>query len=376
MLQIGSRLASALCGLVWARLLTEALGEPLLGLFFSFQAVAALGGLGDLGLGGAVAIHVGQQLGRGKDSTICEFLSGARALFLTLALLGGGTFLIFSPWLPHWLRFKAIEGAGSLVALFMVGALAVSLVLLASYMNNLNYACANTVWPVAPLFLIGQGAWLAQWLLARHGSPLWVQFLPHIVGSALALLLHWSLVRISHRPLSAILPMRFDTRLTATLGERSFWVYLCSLGNVIYTSTDRLIINAGFGSAQVPRYQFNYRLCELALFAVVAAGFVSMPKITQWLGSPRSEQPGPAGTAIPRPARFPTALGCVAAFLYLAVNDWFMTVWFPGRDMRGPLLWQIAFACNLAITAGGGASVHLPGRVSDRGFGRIGAAPG
>src|SRR5205814_9842113 len=56
----------SLLSLVWTRLLLRAMGDPLYGLFLSFQAVTRLGGLGDLGLSGGISIKTGAMLGRGE----------------------------------------------------------------------------------------------------------------------------------------------------------------------------------------------------------------------------------------------------------------------------------------------------------------------
>ena len=367
LLQIISKVLGGLMGLLWSRLLYRALGAPLLGLFNNFQLLASLGGLGDLGLGGALGIQVGQHLGRGEDEPLRKFLSAARAIFLLLAFLLGVLFLILSPWLRQWLKFDPLPGIGSLPTLFMIGAAAVALLVVNSYVGNLNYACGNVVWPVLPTFLLIQAAFLAQWLLARQHAPLWSQYLPYAAVSSLLLVMVWGFVRHSHRALATFFPLRLDWGLTRGLLERSFWIYLFSLGNFIYTATDRLLIQVGFGPAEALRYQYNNKLCEFVFFAVVAAGYVSAPKITQWLASPAVEDRNRAVAEAGRLSRFQTFLGCVTALGYLFINDLFMERWY-GAELLAPLWWQAAFAANLVVTASTDVPMQVTSRLSVSGL--------
>ncbi len=97
LLIMGSRVLSSAMNLLWIRLLLGAMGVPLNGLFLTFQSVAQLGGLGDLGLGGAVGVQAGQYLGQGRQAELRKFLAAARTVFLLLALIIGGGFLLLSP---------------------------------------------------------------------------------------------------------------------------------------------------------------------------------------------------------------------------------------------------------------------------------------
>ena len=108
-----TRLATSALNLVWIRLLVGAMGQQLNSLYLAFQSVVTLGGLGDLGMGGAVGIRTGQYLGQGKEAELKKFLASARAAFLILALLAGGGMLALSPWLPHWLGFKEVPATGT-----------------------------------------------------------------------------------------------------------------------------------------------------------------------------------------------------------------------------------------------------------------------
>ena len=109
-LQLGSRICASLAGLIWTRLLVGVMGHPLNGVLLAFQNVTSLGGLGDLGMGGAVGIRTGQYLGKSDQAGLKEFLASARTVFLVLALAVGGGFLMLSPWLPHWLGFGPVPG--------------------------------------------------------------------------------------------------------------------------------------------------------------------------------------------------------------------------------------------------------------------------
>ena len=72
----------SLFSLLWIRLLLQAMGDPLYGLFQNFQAVARLGGLGDFGFTGALTLQAGAMLGRRDDQSLKELLASARTLFL------------------------------------------------------------------------------------------------------------------------------------------------------------------------------------------------------------------------------------------------------------------------------------------------------
>jgi O-antigen/teichoic acid export membrane protein len=366
LLNVASRIFGGIAGLVWTRLLLDAMGKPLWGLFSAFQSVAALGGLGDLGLGGAVGIETGRCLGRGANDELRQFLAAARALFLMLAVAMGGAFAIMSAWLPQWLGFVEEPAAGSLTKLFLIGSVAVAVVVLTSYISNVNYGCGNVVWPILPGFVLTQLTLLAHWLLAREHASLWLQFIPYMVSLAIALVFTWTYVRLSHGAIAELKPIRFDWQIVRRLLETSFWVYVTSLGSVIYTTTDRLIVNAGFGPAELPRFQLNNRLCELVYALVIAAGYSAMPKITQWMASPAADTRARAIAEMIRLSQFQTFFGCAAALTYLFINDLFIQVWI-GADLIAPIFWQAAFAANLAMTASMDIALQVTLRTSDRG---------
>lgn len=370
MLQLACRVLTSLLALVWIPLLLGAMGDAVYGLFLSYQAVANLGVLGDLGLGGVVSIHTSRLLGQGKTDELRAFLGAARSLFLLLAVVATGVFLVLSPWLPGWLRFAPLPGAGSLPWLFAVGAVGVGLLIVRGYLTNLNLGCTNVTWPIVPSFLFMQLGMLCHWLLALQQVPLWVQYIPYLLVSFLGIVAGWIFVRWSHPPLAAVTPLLFDRRRFGSLLEKSFWVYLYCLGSGIYVTIGWLLINAGFGAKQVSLYVINTKLCELAMFVITSAAWVSTPKITQWLASPEAADRARAAQAAERLNRFQAFLGCAAALVYLGVNDVFMTLWL-GPDYRVPLSWQAAFAANMAVTAAGYAGFDLVVRCSDHGI-RVG----
>src|ERR1700722_10826618 len=112
LLYISTRLLSSAVALVWVRLLVGAMGQQLNSVYIAFQKLITLGGLGDLGMGGAVAIRTGECLGQGKEGELQQFLASARAAFLVLALIAGVTLLTLSPWLPHWLGYREVPPTG------------------------------------------------------------------------------------------------------------------------------------------------------------------------------------------------------------------------------------------------------------------------
>jgi O-antigen/teichoic acid export membrane protein len=477
MLQLGTRVLTSLLALVWTKLLLRTMGNTLNGLFVSFQTAAQLGGVGDLGMGGAINIQTGQYLGKGDQEELQRFLASARAIFLTLALAVSAGFLVFMPWfatplgylhVPEGLRVSCVvtnsgagsasgywadgiyagtnaafdtnallvgsigqkhsvgaggsytwtsivnftnepgrhynlfvvvndrsirtpayekadvastsdlepvsvktvgsaPGSGPLFPLFAAGAVAVGVLVLLSYVNNLNYGCGTITWPVVPIFLLLQCTLFAHWMLARHGFPLSVQYLPYVITAVLNLFLGWFYLHSSFPSLGRILPLVFKWRIAASLFEKSFWMYLSNLGNLVYIGTSSVVIQAWFGSGKVPLYRYNYKVCELAVFMILSASFVVVPKFTQWLADPSPGAREKVLTNLRRLNQFQTLAGCVGALGYLAINDFFMTHWL-GADMRAPLLWQAAFALNLAVTTSGDAATQAASRCGSNGI--------
>src|SRR5262245_38950084 len=133
LLQVSTRVLTSILALFWTRALLHLMGPTIYGLFMSFQSIAALGGLGDFGMGGAIGVRTGQYLGTGEHERLDAFLASARMLFLSLALVGLVLFVGLSPWLPAIFGFQEHAGSGSLPALFAVGGLSVALLVLNSY---------------------------------------------------------------------------------------------------------------------------------------------------------------------------------------------------------------------------------------------------
>ena len=372
-LQIGTRLLTSVMSLMWIRLLVGAMGVEVNDAYLRFQKLITLGGLGDLGMGGVVGIRVGQELGRGAEKELPKFLATARGVFLLLAAAVGAGVLLLSPWLAQWLHWRPAPGAGSQTALFAVGAVLMAGVVAASYWSNLNYACGNVTWPILPAFLLLQLGLMGHWLLARQHFPLWAQCLPYAATMIIGICLSRFYVRSTNPELARLRPLQFDRRTALLLGESSFWVYLCGLGNAIYRSTDTLVITAGslFALGTVTRYEYNYKFCDIAVFLAGTASFVSLPKITQWMHSPDAGDQRRARDEMRRLNRFQTLLGCGAALAYLAGNDLFMRVWWHHRENvvpAAPLALQLAFALNMAITASGDVGIQISQRSGKHGM--------
>ena len=285
-LRMVSMVVNAVMSLIWTRLLLRAMGDALYGLFVSFQAASRLGGLGDFGMSGGLVLRTGQMLGAKEEEKLRTFLAGARSAFLALALTVALIFLLLSPWLPTWLGFQSVPGAGSLPVLFATGTAGVAIMLLAGYFHGLNYAYGSVAWPILPTLILVQAGMLGHWVLALTGAPLWIQNLAYVSSGVLTAGCIWLLIKVAHPWLGEIFPLSTDRAVWRQLVRASGWVYLCGLGSFVYTTTDRLLINAGFGPAIVPKYLLNNKLPDLAWTLIVTASFVSIPKITQWIASP------------------------------------------------------------------------------------------
>lgn len=359
-LRVASMGFNAILSLLWTRALLGVLGASCYGIVLSFQGVTRLGGLGDFGLSGALAVRVGQAIGRGDYEGLKSFLPAARALLL---LVAGGlsiTFLLVSPWLPSLLGFQDQPGCGSIVLLFATGAPALFVFLASGYFNSLNLAHGTVTWPVIPAFVIGQLALVVMWLAAVAGMPLWIQNLAAVGVSGLGIWIGWWMLKVSHPWLANLLPLRADRQVWRDLASTSVWMYLYSVGSAIYASTDRILINAGFGAAIVPTYLINAKLCELAVQLVSSGAAVSLPKIIRWISSPDDNDRQRVIQELRRLGIFQTALGTGAALVYLVLNNAFVSVWL-GKEFVAPPLWQFAFALNLAITAGTDAATQTAG---------------
>ncbi len=371
LLHLSVRFLTSAMALLWARLILRAMGSQLNGLFLAFQSAAQLGGLGDLGMGGTVAIKAGQYLGNKDSRALNDFLASARTVFLLLSLLVSGGFLVLSPWLPAWLHFKPEAGAGSLTVLYAVGSVSVCMLVLSSYAKNLNYACGTVLWPVIPSFLLFQGCLCAHWWMARRNEPLWIQYIPYSVAAIIDFALACFYLRAAFPALAKVFPLKFEVRPAVLLFESSFWMYLIGLGYAIFTSSDRVVIEAFFGGTQVTVYHYNYRPCELIMTLLWTAGLVTVPKLTQWMATPGPEARTRTINGLHRLNQFELVLGCAGALCYLLANDFFITVWL-GRAYRAPLSLQIAFALILAVNSGRDASFQAATRCGDNGVRIVG----
>ncbi|MEQ1861088.1 MAG: hypothetical protein ABMA13_14220 [Chthoniobacteraceae bacterium] len=374
-LQAALRIAASLLALVWTPLLLGAMGTARYGLFLSFQSVAALGGLGDFGLGGAISLRTSRHLGAQDHSALDRFLATARGAFLLLACIGLVVFLALSPVLPSALGFEPLPGAGSLPLLFATGSFAIWLLIASSYINNLNYAALNLNWQALPAFVVSQASILAHIWLAQRNAPLSVQYLTYIGSSTCSLALGWWVLHKAQPALARLRPMRLEWPILRQMLADSAWVYVLGLGNFVYLTADRLLINGGIGPAFVPVYQLNNKLPELALMLIVSLTYVAMPKLALWLGSGRDDDRRRTETEAQRLNLIETLLGLAAAFGYLVINDAFIRLWL-GDSMSAPLSWQIAFAASLAITIGSNVGIQLSTRVNERGLRFVGIVIG
>jgi O-antigen/teichoic acid export membrane protein len=366
-LQIFCRAGFSLFSFVWTPLLLGSMGAGLTGLFLNFQKWASLGSLGDLGMGGMVNMRASRLLGQDKADELKNFLAAARGIFLVMAVMAAAVFWSVSPGLFRLLKFDGDPQTGALPVLALVGGAAIALVVLNSYIVNLNYGCGNVVWPVVPTFVILQLAVLGHWLLARQHAVLWAQYLPYVCAAGLVQAMGWLYVKKSHPALGTLRPVQFNRRQFFDLFGGSFWIYLGSIGSGIWVTTDLFLITARFGAQTVPAYLYNQKLCELAAFVATSAGIASTPKITQWLASPETAARLRGLQELTRLGKFQTFLGCCAALVYLSVNDWFMRIWL-GNNFQVPLLWQSAFATSLAVIGTSYAATEMVPRCCDGGI--------
>jgi O-antigen/teichoic acid export membrane protein len=188
------------------------------------------------------------------------------------------------------------------------------------------------------------------------------------LGSAVVLaVLAWAMLKWSQPWLGDLWPLKYDRERWKTLAGASGWVYLISVGAMIYFTTDRLVIGAVIGPAVIPTYQANYKACELCMTLVVTAAFVGFPKITQWIASSHETDRQRLLVELNRLSVFEVVLGCGAVLGYLAFNNLFVRLWLD-KAHQAPLAWQFAFAANLAVTVGGNAGIQLATRAGKKGL--------
>jgi len=309
-----------------------------------------------------MGIRMMQYLAKGEDEAGRRFLTNARGVFIGLATAVMLAFVIFSPWLPGWFKFVPTAGTGSLPVLFMLGGVGAALLIVNGYFANLNSIYRNLVWPIIPSFFLTQFGMAGQWLLARQGAPLWGQYSMILMTSLAAAAVGIYILKISHAWLGDFTPIKFNPVEVRKLASTSFWVYLCALGNMVYVSTDQILVNAGFGSDQVPAYRFNYKLCELTVVLLGAASYVAMPIIVQRLLSKDDGEKSRGLGGLLQLQKLQAFAGSACATFYLCFNDVFIRVW-QGPGFEASLALQTAFAMNLAITIAGDAAMQVRGRL-------------
>jgi len=358
---------SSLLSLWWARALLHAMGPNNYGLFMAFQGVLSLAALGDFGMGGALQIRTMRLLAHDQTSELQLLHATARFLFLGLATTGLILFLCFSPWLPLFFHFVETPASGSLTALFIAGGLYAFFVFLSGYYQTTLYAVGTVSWPVLPPTLVFHLGSAFQLLCALNHAPLWLQMLPSVVLAAGCLFLYRQMVHVSHPYLGGPLPLRLVPAYAKTLLQSSFWAYLFTVSYSIYTATDRLMVNAGFGASQVTPYLLNYKLCDMALMLIIGIGFVGLPKIVTNILSPEPERKKMGRAGAEKLRKIQTFLGCAAGIVYLTVNNVFVYWWF-GPHVVVPLSLQLAFAFTLLLVVSSETAIQFWGRLSETGL--------
>lgn len=359
---------NALLGLLWTRWLLRAFGQTNYGLYMSFFGFLGLASVGELGMGGAVALRTTQLIAAGELDELRRFHGTARRLFLHLACLVTTVALALSPWLPRWLGFQPNPAAGSLAALFCVGAASIGIVIYSSYLNNSAYAVGSVMWPIVPSFFLGQATVAVQWALGSVGYPLWLVQCAVVSVSLAGFWISFIIYRHSLPTYAERLPA--PPAAEAKLGGlaiTTFWSYLVGLASLVYTFTDRLIVNALLGPGAVPVLLLNSKLCELGSNLIITASAVAMPAlITRLLQSDEAVR-SEAKAAAWKLGRLQGLLGIAAALGYLWVNDWFVFHMY-GRSILAPGQLEEALATSLLVGTNLDVYVQVSGRMDQGGL--------
>jgi len=355
---------SALLSLWWARALLHAMGANNYGLFMTFQGVIGLAALGDLGMGGALVIRTSRLLANNQIDELHRLHATARVLFLGFAAVGFTLIIFSSPWLPSLFRFVETPASGSLSALFIAGGFYALFVFLSGYYQTTLYAIGTVSWPVLPPILVFHLGSAFQLLCAIYYAPLWLQLVPTVVLAAGCLLLYRQMVHATHPDLSGPFPLKFEPSYSKALLQSSFWAYLLSISYYIYITTDRLMVNAGFGASEVTPYLLNFKLSDLALTIIMGIGYVSLPKVAVRILSPDSGEKREGCASAEKLRKIQIFLGCAAGIFYLTVNDAFIRWWF-GTDTAVSLNLQMAFAFTLVVIVSTDVTIQLWIRLSE-----------
>jgi O-antigen/teichoic acid export membrane protein len=363
-LRAAAMVVGGLLGLVWMRLLLQALGPEKYGTYLSFLAYLGIATAGELGMGAAVAIRTTQLLASGDFDELRRVHGTARRAFAAVAGMFGLFALVVSSWLPLWLGFTATAQTGPLGPLFALGAVNIAISIYSSYLNNSAYAAGTVMWPIVPNFLFTQVLAFVQIAVALTGQPLWVLHAA-VLGVNLGMLwLAWMIYRHSHGVFAERLRHSPERRDWYELAGNSVWSYLFSLAALVYISIDRLLINAYFGAPKVTMYHLNGKLCELAGTLTITASGVAMPLLIQRILRPETRAAGERDAL--KLARLQSFLSLGCALVYLWINDAFIARFFGGNP--APLALEGAFAMSLVLTANLDVFLQLSGRLDDRGL--------
>ena len=365
-LRMATTVAGALLSLFWTRALLRAFGEETFGVYSAFLGYLGLASAGELGMGGAVSVRTLQMLATGQFEELRRLHGTARRVFLLVSVAFGLVALALAPWLPSWLGFHATATSGSLSLMFAVGAVSVGLAVYTSYLGNSLYAAGSVMWPILPGFVVIQSTAALQVILGLAGVPLWVVHAGVVIVAVAGLWVIQLIYRHSHPIFQETIAWPAKP-MTGELAATAGWSYLFGLGALVYNYTDRLIINAFFGPREVPVYQFNGKLCELAVTVVITAGGVAMPKVLTRLLSEDSAVHGEGRASGWKLARFQSLMGLALGVGYLWINDFFV-VHFFGAAVRGEILLQAAFAVSLVIGANLDLYIQLGARSNASGL--------
>ena len=330
MLRAGSLVIAALgwgsCGSAGS---TRIMGNETYGICIAFLSVSQLGGLGDPGVSGAVGIRMLQYLARGEEAAGRRFLANARGVFLGLALLCLVGFLVAAPWIPGWLKVMPTPESGSLRLLFIVGGLSAALLILGGYFNDLNAIHREPGLARDPRPDAGASR-PAQAMADRETRRtfVWTQYAAILCASIMLLVLTAIMLRISHPWLGNLWPIAFDWGEMKNLVSASFWIYLLSLGNLIYVATDQLLVTRGFGAERVTRATSTTSCARSSTASFLAPQpLPAMPGIARRLLSPDPAERANGRGGLERLQQYQAFAACVFAIGYLCVNDWFISLW-------------------------------------------------
>jgi len=358
---------NAVASIVLTPILLWAMGVDNYGTYMAFAAVLSVASAGEAGLGGAVGINTNRLLADSASSRFQRLHETARTAFVLITCLTAVVFVMVGLLFHGDIGFAQTPKTGPIWLLFCLGGINVVTSTMISYLSNSAYGAGTVMWSIVPLFVLSLSCTILQIGVASVADALWLIHLPSVACALLGVFVWYLIYRNSNYQFGPPIRFGWHTSERGLLFSSALFSSMFGLANLIYTATDRIVINWAFGAKAVPAYQLNYKLVELSLSLTIMAGMVSLPKIVSGMLSKESSESARAAKSSRTLASYQGILGLTAATGYIVFNDTFIRLW-VGHEMNASTWIQVAFAMYLILVSSGDIFVQLCGRLSEPGL--------